>query len=90
MARKRLLEPQNEFEKIALAGAMELHKMGPRQQLFAKKAISDILFEGQMGTLQRDSVQINNSRTSTPYSSMQPSPIMYHYDNTLLTKVYTP
>lgn len=31
-----------------------------------------------MGTLQRDSVQINSfSRTSTPYSIMQPSPVYY-------------
>jgi len=66
-ARKRLQQPQSEFEKIASAWAVELQKMKPQQQLFAKKVINDILFEGQMGTLRRDSVQVNNfSRSSSP------------------------
>jgi hypothetical protein len=79
LARKLLQQPQTEFEKIASAWVVELQKMEPQQQLFAKKAINDILFEGQMGTLRRHSVQINNlSGSSSPYSSVQLSPSIYH------------
>jgi len=82
LARQRLQQPQSEFEKITSAWAVEHKKIEPQQQLFAKKAINDILFEGQMGTLRRGSVELNNfSCSSSPYSSVQPSSIIYHYDS---------
>lgn len=68
LACKRLEQPPDDYDKIAAAWAVELRKMDPQQQLFAKKAINDIIFEGQMGTLHRSSVEINATRASTPYS----------------------
>lgn len=58
--------------ELTSAWAVELQKMTTTQLIFAKKAINDILFEGQMGTLLRHSV-VNNapiSRTSTPVSDI--------------------
>lgn len=46
---------------IARVWANELAKAAPDQQMYAKKAINDILFEAQMGTLSRHSVMINDS-----------------------------
>jgi len=54
-----LCEPESEELQIAKTWANELLKMNKSQQMFAKKGIADILFEGQLGTLNRDSIQIN-------------------------------
>lgn len=57
--------------------ANELLKMNTSQQIFAKKGMADILFEEQLGTLNRDSIQINtiSNRVSTPYGyTLVPTP----------------
>lgn len=39
--------------------AETLNRLDPMQRLYAKKAINDILFEAELGTLNKDSMQIN-------------------------------
>ncbi|KAJ8048045.1 hypothetical protein HOLleu_00210 [Holothuria leucospilota] len=81
LAKARLLQEssEDEYDSQAKTWAIELRRMDPRQQLFAKKAINDVLFEGRCGTLTRNSVQINctqnvfhtvsAARSSTPHST---------------------
>ncbi|XP_076034557.1 uncharacterized protein LOC143021153 isoform X1 [Oratosquilla oratoria] len=47
------------FIILAKSWAHELEMMDPVQQIFAKKAIDEIMLEGQLGTLHRHSLQIN-------------------------------
>lgn len=56
---------ENEYITIGKMWANELRKMEPAQQLFAKKAINQILFEGQLGTLNSSSIQINTTAAQT-------------------------
>lgn len=55
-----LASVDDEAYSIAKVWALELRKMDERQQLFAKKGINDILMEGQLGTLSRNSIKIND------------------------------
>lgn len=60
MACNTLQKPKSEFQIIASGWGIELSKMTPNQQLYAKKCIDDILFEGRLGNLHRHSVSINH------------------------------
>lgn len=48
---------------IAKGWASKLKTLDSNQKIFAEKAINDVLFEAQLGTLNRNSVQINPQST---------------------------
>ncbi|XP_066905959.1 uncharacterized protein [Halyomorpha halys] len=57
-------EESNECLDIGKIWGTKLMSLDPMQRKFAEKAINDILFEADLGTLHRNSVQINlNDRT---------------------------
>ncbi|XP_043277901.1 uncharacterized protein [Venturia canescens] len=58
LAYERLSEVKDEYHYWGMAWAAEFRKMERTQQYFAKKAIGEIILEGQLGLLHRDSVQI--------------------------------
>lgn len=63
--------PPSSSSSLALVWTDKLNRLEANQRLFAEKAINDILFEAELGTLHRNSVQINNSSntSSTPNRS---------------------
>ncbi|KAK4874470.1 hypothetical protein RN001_013830 [Aquatica leii] len=72
LACKRLQQPYTEYHKIATTSTTKHANMKPLQQLFAKKSNNNILFESQMSTLNKNSVQINAAsfyptHSSTPF-----------------------
>ncbi|GFR58484.1 hypothetical protein ElyMa_005361600 [Elysia marginata] len=84
MAKAKLSEPDDRHSARAKAWAYELSQMDAQQELFATKAINDVLFEARCVKLHRDSVKINEatiqstpstSRCSTPYFTVQPERI---------------
>lgn len=52
-------EDNEAYDEVAKVWTVKLKKMDPLQRIYAEKAINDILFEAQLGTLNRKSVQIN-------------------------------
>jgi hypothetical protein len=64
----------DEISHLMKSWAHELSQCNTQQQLFAKKAISDILFEARMGGLHRYSVAINVAPVVAPNAD-GPSPV---------------
>ena len=60
MACERLEKLPSDAQIIAKGWGVEYEKMSANQQLYAKKFIDDILFEGRLGNLHRHSITVNN------------------------------
>ncbi|XP_067627004.1 uncharacterized protein [Eurosta solidaginis] len=60
IASKRVGPKEKSYsEAITYLWAVKLDRMTPQQRILCEKFVADILFEGQMGTLHRNSLQIN-------------------------------
>lgn len=72
LACTRLQQPVSDDIHLATTWTKDIKTMAPEQQILTKKFINDIIFEGLMGTLHRNSVIIiepGRSRTPSPYTS---------------------
>ncbi|XP_045766348.1 uncharacterized protein LOC123868048 [Maniola jurtina] len=85
MSYENLSDNKDEYFHWAMACASDLRKMERTQQVFAKKAIAEIMMEGQLGLLNRYSVKVNESQgyghssKSVGQFSSSSSPSYIHY-----------
>ncbi|XP_035785772.1 uncharacterized protein LOC118463361 isoform X2 [Anopheles albimanus] len=61
LACKRFTNPPSETELLVKSWLIDYEKLSADQQLYAKKFINDVLFEGQLGNLHRNAITFNSA-----------------------------
>lgn len=89
IATKRFASKEkNKSTAITDSWAVKLERMNPQQRILCEKFVDDIMFEGQMGTLHRNSVKINTDNiiltpsTTATFKSNSSTPVQYTSDLT--------
>lgn len=72
---------KDEAAIFAESWAISYRKLSPTQQLFAKKAIDDILILGQLSLLDLNTVNIPSTSNSSAHSSVGPSTPLQSHNN---------
>lgn len=76
LAKQKFAARENKVsDAITDSWALRFKKMTPDQQLLTEKFVDTILFEGQMGTLRRDSIITSSGVTSSQIRTFNLTPV---------------
>ena len=74
---------------LAKTWANDFNKLSEDQQIFAKKAINDILYEGRLGNLRANSFRINSAESHSKPTRLQSTDSKYTHEQRNALPVYS-